>query len=104
MGAQNKKMRVEQQARYRDLQEAYDSMHDMVGDNDMPNAGVLPPFRRGSHYSVAGFVLWYLLRLEPFTSLHVQLQDGKFDKADRIFSNVALPTRAAPTTPATSRS
>ena len=89
MGAQNKKMRVEQQAKYRDLQEAYDSMHEALGEEGAADAGVLPPFHWGSHYSVAGFVLWYLLRLEPFTSLHVQLQDGRFDKADRIFSSVA---------------
>ena len=89
MGAQNKKMRVEQQARYRDLQEAYDAMHEALGDEGVDDSGVMPPFHWGSHYSVAGFVLWYLLRLEPFTSLHVQLQDGKFDKADRIFSSIA---------------
>ena len=49
----------------------------------------MPPFHWGSHYSVAGFVLWYLVRLEPYTSLHVQLQDGKVDKADRLFSSIA---------------
>jgi hypothetical protein len=48
----------------------------------------MPPFHFGSHYSVAGFVLWFLVRLEPFTSLHVQLQDGKFDRADRLFASI----------------
>ena len=48
----------------------------------------MPPFHHGSHYNTMGFVLWYLIRLEPFTSLHVWLQDGKFDKADRLFDSV----------------
>ena len=43
----------------------------------------------GSHYSTcAGVVLYFLLRLEPFTALHVQLQDGHFDVPDRLFASV----------------
>lgn len=30
----------------------------------------------------------YLIRLEPFTSLHIWLQSGKFDKADRLFDSI----------------
>ena len=33
-------------------------------------------------------MLFYLLRLEPFTSLAHQLQGGKFDHADRLFNDV----------------
>ena len=33
-------------------------------------------------------VLYYLVRVEPFTTLSIQLQGGKFDHADRMFSNV----------------
>lgn len=47
-----------------------------------------PPYHYGSHYSTAGFVIWYLLRLEPFTSLHIWLQDGKFDRPDRLFHSI----------------
>ncbi|KAH1253242.1 BEACH domain-containing protein B [Glycine max] len=35
----------------------------------------IPSFYYGSHYSSMGIVLYYLLRLEPFTSLHRNLQD-----------------------------
>jgi hypothetical protein len=28
------------------------------------------------------------MRLEPFTSLHIELQDGKFDKPDRLFTSI----------------
>nr|KAJ0196680.1 hypothetical protein LSAT_V11C700384410 [Lactuca sativa] len=36
----------------------------------------------GSHYSSMGIVLYYLLRLEPFTGLRRTLQGGKFDHTD----------------------
>ena len=47
----------------------------------------IPKFHYGSHYSSAGVVLHYLLRLEPFTSLSIALQSGKFDCPDRLFSS-----------------
>lgn len=33
-------------------------------------------------------VLYYLVRVEPFTTLSIQLQGGKFDHADRMFSDI----------------
>ncbi|XP_065880379.1 BEACH domain-containing protein B isoform X2 [Euphorbia lathyris] len=48
----------------------------------------IPSFYYGSHYSSMGIVLYYLLRLEPFTSLHRYLQGGKFDHADRLFQSI----------------
>jgi hypothetical protein len=36
----------------------------------------IPSFHYGSHYMSAGTVLYYLLRLEPFTTLSVHLQGG----------------------------
>jgi hypothetical protein len=50
--------------------------------------GDIPPFMYGSHYSNAGFVIFYLLRLEPFTRMHVELQSGHFDCPDRLFFSV----------------
>ncbi|RKP02560.1 hypothetical protein CXG81DRAFT_24772 [Caulochytrium protostelioides] len=52
-----------------------------------PN-GEIPPFLYGSHYSTAGSTLYFLLRMEPFTSLHISLQGGKFDHADRQFRSL----------------
>lgn len=48
----------------------------------------IPSFYYGSHYSSMGIVLYYLLRLEPYTSLHRNLQGGKFDHADRLFQSI----------------
>lgn len=33
-------------------------------------------------------MLYYLVRVEPFTTLSIQLQGGKFDHADRMFSDI----------------
>eukprot|EP00026_Physarum_polycephalum_P000081 Phypoly_transcript_00081.p1 GENE.Phypoly_transcript_00081~~Phypoly_transcript_00081.p1 ORF type:complete len:2336 (+),score=350.42 Phypoly_transcript_00081:123-7130(+) len=49
----------------------------------------IPPFHYGTHYSNAGAVLFYLMRIEPFTELFVMLQGGKFDIADRMFTSMA---------------
>ncbi|CAL4966889.1 unnamed protein product [Urochloa decumbens] len=48
----------------------------------------IPSFYYGSHYSSMGIVLHYMLRLEPFTTLHLSFQGGKFDHADRLFQSI----------------
>lgn len=84
-------------------------MRDFYGDGI---DGSSPPFFYGTHYSCAGYVLHYLMRLQPYTSmalaLQVQLivrimlltvminaqaififfQGGCFDKADRLFLSI----------------
>ncbi|CAF4197890.1 unnamed protein product [Rotaria socialis] len=47
--------------------------------------GLMKKFHYGTHYSNAASVMHYLIRMEPFTTLHIQLQSGKFDIADRQF-------------------
>ncbi|XP_074316777.1 protein SPIRRIG-like [Silene latifolia] len=48
----------------------------------------VPKFHYGSHYSSAGIVLFYLLRLPPFSTENQKLQGGQFDHADRLFSSL----------------
>ncbi|KAK4741294.1 hypothetical protein SAY87_024882 [Trapa incisa] len=50
---------------------------------------VIPKFHYGSHYSSIGTVLYYLVRVEPFTTLSFQLQGSKFGQTGRIFSDIA---------------
>jgi hypothetical protein len=50
--------------------------------------GSAPPFFYGTHYSCAGYVLHYLIRLQPFASMNVALQGGKFDTPDRLFLSI----------------
>ena len=47
--------------------ERYDAFADCSGMGS-------PPFHYGSHYSSAGIVLYYLIRLEPFTTESIKLQ------------------------------
>ena len=46
-------------------------------------------FLYGSHYSSPGIVLHYLIRQEPFTSMAIELQSGRFDCPDRLFFDFA---------------
>ncbi|KAJ6985903.1 hypothetical protein NC653_023741 [Populus alba x Populus x berolinensis] len=48
----------------------------------------VPKFHYGSHYSSAGIVLFYLLRLPPFIVENQKLQGGQFDHADRLFNSI----------------
>lgn len=64
------------------FQERYDEW------DEQDNEGV-PKWHYGSHYSSAGIVTLFLLRLEPFTQHYVRLQSGRFDVPDRIFCSVA---------------
>ncbi|KAL3536918.1 hypothetical protein ACH5RR_000284 [Cinchona calisaya] len=64
--------------RLKKFQERYSSFEDPA----------IPKFHYGSHYSSAGTVLYYLVRVEPFTTLSIQLQGGKFDHADRMFADI----------------
>jgi len=47
------------------------------------------PYLYGSHYSSAATVLFYLVRIEPFTTYARELQGGKFDHADRLFHSIS---------------
>lgn len=45
-------------------------------------------FLYGSHYSSPGIVLHLLIRQEPFTTMHIQLQSGRLDCPDRLFFDI----------------
>uniref|UniRef100_A0A671M6C0 Neurobeachin-like protein 2 n=1 Tax=Sinocyclocheilus anshuiensis TaxID=1608454 RepID=A0A671M6C0_9TELE len=68
------------------VREKYESFEDSTGTIDK--------FHYGTHYSNAAGVMHYMIRTEPFTSLHIQLQSGKFDCADRQFHSVAAAWQA----------
>ncbi|KAK1376275.1 BEACH domain-containing protein C2 [Heracleum sosnowskyi] len=64
--------------RLKKFQERYSSFTDPV----------IPKFHYGSHYLSAESVLYYLTRVEPFTTLSIKLNSGKFHHADRMFSDI----------------
>ena len=41
-----------------------------------------------SHYSNPASVIGYMIREEPFSTLHIILQEGRYDHADRLFSSI----------------
>ena len=43
------------------------------------------PYHFGTHYSTSAYVYFYLMRIEPFTSLLIKLQGNKQEDADRMF-------------------
>lgn len=52
------------------LTSRYESFEDPTGTVDK--------FHYGTHYSNAAGVMHYLIRTEPFTTLHIQLQSGRW--------------------------
>uniref|UniRef100_A0A3P8SL52 Neurobeachin-like protein 2 n=1 Tax=Amphiprion percula TaxID=161767 RepID=A0A3P8SL52_AMPPE len=74
------------------VREKYESFEDPTGTIDK--------FHYGTHYSNAAGVMHYMIRMEPFTTLHIQLQSGRFDCADRQFHSVAAAWQARMESPA----
>ncbi|KAL5110392.1 Neurobeachin-like protein 2 [Taenia crassiceps] len=62
------------------VREKYESFEDPSGE--------ISKFHYGTHYSSAAGVMHYLVRTEPFTSLHINLQGQRFDVADRQFNSI----------------
>ncbi|XP_071942779.1 neurobeachin-like protein 1 [Antedon mediterranea] len=57
-------------------------------DNFEDPSGTIAKFHYGTHYSNPAGVMHYMVRMEPFTTLHIQLQSDKFDCADRQFHSI----------------
>ena len=58
------------------------------------------PFHHGTHYSTSGGVLYFLLRVQPFTTYARLFQGGDFDLAMRLFDSVAASYNSCVTGPA----
>ena len=77
------------EARAKQFRERFEALASLTEELDPDEAENEPPaFHYGTHYSCAGYILYYLLRLEPYTRLHLALQGGKFDKSDRLFRDI----------------
>lgn len=71
--------------RQQQYRERYQNMDEFYRDGI---EGSSPPFFYGTHYSCAGYVLHYLVRLQPYSDMSVSLQGGQFDKSDRLFLSI----------------
>jgi hypothetical protein len=87
MGVQTAERRRRAKEQYESSKEMFETLAEEGDASMLMFQG--PPWHFGSNYSNAGFVSWYLIRLEPFTTFSVFLQDGKFDRSDRHFHSVA---------------
>ncbi|XP_041835153.1 neurobeachin-like protein 1 isoform X2 [Melanotaenia boesemani] len=76
----SKPVAVQTERNAKAVREKYESFEDPTGTIDR--------FHYGTHYSNAAGVMHYMIRAEPFTSLHIQLQSGRFDCADRQFHSI----------------
>ncbi|NXA09748.1 NBEL2 protein, partial [Sapayoa aenigma] len=72
----------------RDVREKYESFEDPTGTVDK--------FHYGTHYSNAAGVMHYLIRTEPFTTLHIQLQSGRWAPGRRTLGRGHQQGQAAP--------
>ena len=52
-------------------------------------------YQYAAFYSNSATVIGYLIRLEPFTSLHIALQSGRFDVSDRLFHSIPAAWKSA---------
>jgi hypothetical protein len=78
------------ETRAQQFRERYEALKVNYYNEDEP-----PPFHYGTHYSSAAYVLYYLMRLEPFSRLALTLQGGRFDVADRLFHNIGSSWKSA---------
>ena len=76
-----KPMGIQNPKHVKEVKERYDNFEDP--------SGTVAKFHYGTHYSNSAMVLHYLVRVEPFASLHIQLQSGRWDVADRQFHSVS---------------
>ena len=49
---------------------------------------LVPAFHYGTHYSTAAFTLSWLIRIQPFLSIYLSLQDGGIEDESRLFKSI----------------
>ncbi|XP_065885731.1 neurobeachin-like isoform X3 [Dysidea avara] len=64
-----------------DRLEQFKTRYDFM-DDDMPK------FLFGTHYSTMAYTLHWLIRVEPYSSLHIEFNGGYFDDPNRVFSSM----------------
>ncbi|KAK8894950.1 hypothetical protein M9Y10_023392 [Tritrichomonas musculus] len=76
---------------YRDLSVPIAAMNEVRLKECINHYEMVDPIEKclyRSHYSSPAFIIGFMIRTEPFTSLHIDLQSGRFDYPDRLFYSV----------------
>lgn len=63
-------------------------LYENMAEVEDPDTSRSYPFHHGTHYSTSGGVLYFLIRVEPFTTFAKIFQGGDFDLAARLFDSV----------------
>lgn len=89
----NKELKLEDQNFFRNLAYPIGAQTELSRDEALKKFRNLKDddmysFHYGSHYSSAGIVLHYMVRIEPYTDMAKNLQGGCFDVADRLFYSI----------------
>lgn len=80
-------------ASFRDLSKPIGALNperlDKLKNRQIPSDTIVTePYMYPSSYSSLLYVYLFLIRMEPFTSLHIKAQNGKFDHGPRQFSSI----------------
>jgi hypothetical protein len=59
-----------------------------IAKYEMSDDGDINKCHYRMHYSNPYYVVLYLVRLEPYTTVHIDINDGKFDKPNRLFWSI----------------
>lgn len=79
-------MGAQTEARQKAVMRLYEQMMEIRGLDEEGDSG--PPFHHGTHYSTSGGVLYFLLRMEPYSTFARIFQGGELDVASRLFDSM----------------
>ncbi|KAF7488154.1 Neurobeachin [Sarcoptes scabiei] len=89
----SKELDLSQPTNFRDLSKPIGALNSERRDefierfNSWDNNQV-PAFHYGTHYSTAAFTLNWLIRIQPFLSIYLSIQDGCIEDRSRLFTSI----------------
>ncbi|KAH9516818.1 hypothetical protein DERF_007537 [Dermatophagoides farinae] len=90
---ESKDLDLSQPTNFRDLSKPIGALNSERRDefierfNSWDNNQV-PAFHYGTHYSTAAFTLSWLIRIQPFFSVYLSIQDGNMEDRSRLFTSI----------------
>ncbi|CAF1181559.1 unnamed protein product [Rotaria sp. Silwood1] len=92
---ESEKLDLNKPATYRDLSKPIGALNPtrksfFVERYNYSESDIIPAFHYNTHYSTADYTLYWLIRLEPFTTYYLSLHENKFDHINRTFHSIPL--------------
>jgi hypothetical protein len=88
-------LHLEKLETYRPLDKPIDTLgaerlQDLLGRiQEFRQIGVVP-FLYSTYASWPLSIFWFLIRMEPYTTMHIDMQGGKFDNSHCVFSSIGI--------------